>query len=328
MKRIIKSLVGLCIAAIFLWLILRNVNVDEVRTSFYQVDFIMLFLSLLVFLLGYACRIQRWRIMLLNDNSLISWRQCAGPLMSSVAANNVLPFRVGDVIRAFGFTERLNITVTTSLTTIVVERLLDMLMLLFALSMALLYFKVDSSTLLGVGGTGLLISAIIILMLLLFPSIFKKIVLYICRLLDTILPKFSGKILAIANNVFASLEYTSKNEVMIKLIFWSILAWFCEGMVFLIIALALPGITHDIAAWLAFPVGTLSTLIPSTPGYIGTFDYFSSQAMIILGNSVVAATTFAFIVHFILWLPPTIIGGIYLLFNPVVLKKSNGALKK
>lgn len=328
MKRIIKSLVGLCIAAVFLWLILRNVDVDEVRKSFYQVDFIMLFLSLLVFLLGYACRIQRWRIMLLNDNSLISWRQCAGPLMSSVAANNVLPFRVGDVIRAFGFTERLNITVTTSLTTIVVERLLDMLMLLFALGMALLYFRVDSSALLGVGGTGLLISAIVILLLLLFPSIFKKIVLYICRSLDTILPKFSGKLLAIANNVFASLEYTSKNEVMIKLIFWSILAWFCEGMVFLIIALALPGITHEFAAWLAFPVGTLSTLIPSTPGYIGTFDYFSSQAMIILGNSVVAATTFAFIVHFILWLPPTIIGGIYLLFNPVVLKKSNGALKK
>lgn len=266
--------------------------------------------------------------MLLNDNSLISWKQCAGPLMSSVAANNVLPFRIGDVIRAFGFTERLNITVTTSLTTIVVERLLDMLMLFFALGVALLYFKVDTSALLGVGGTGLLISAIIILMLLLFPSIFKKIVLYICRLLNTILPKFSGKILAIANNVFASLEYTSKNEVMIKLIFWSILAWFCEGMVFLIIALALPGITHDIAAWLAFPVGTLSTLIPSTPGYIGTFDYFSSQAMMILGNDVVAATTFAFIVHFILWLPPTIIGGIYLLFNPVVLKKNNGALKK
>lgn len=328
MKRIIKSLVGLCIAAVFLWLILRNVDVDEVRKSFYQVDFNMLFLSLLVFLLGYACRIQRWRIMLLNDNSLISWRQCAGPLMSSVAANNVLPFRVGDVIRAFGFTERLNITVTTSLTTIVVERLLDMLMLLFALGMALLYFRVDSSALLGVGGTGLLISAIVIMLLLLFPSIFKKIVLYICRLLDTILPKFSGKLLAIANNVFASLEYTSKNEVMIKLIFWSILAWFCEGMVFLIIASALPGITHEFAAWLAFPVGTLSTLIPSTPGYIGTFDYFSSQAMIILGNSVVAATTFAFIVHFILWLPPTIIGGIYLLFNPVVLKKSNGALKK
>lgn len=328
MKKIIKSLIGLCIAAVFIWLILRNVNVDEVRASLYQVDFFMLFLSLLVFLLGYACRIQRWRIMLLNDNNLISWKQCAGPLMSSVAANNVLPFRVGDIIRAFGFTERLNISVTTSLTTIVVERLLDMLMLLFALGLALLYFKVDSSTLLGVGGSGLLISAILIFMLLLFPTIFKWLVLHICRLLDLILPKLSRKVLKVSNNVFLSLEYTSKNEVMVKLIFWSILAWLFEGMVFLIIALALPGITHGIAAWLAFPIGTLSTLIPSTPGYIGTFDYFSSQSMIILGNSAVAATTFAFIVHFILWLPPTIIGGIYLLFNPVVLKKRNGVLKK
>lgn len=266
--------------------------------------------------------------MLLNDNSHITWRQCAGPLMSSVAVNNVLPFRIGDFIRAFGYIERLKISATTSLTTIVVERLLDMLMLLSALGVSLLFFKVDSSALLGVGGVALLILAIMIFSLLLYPTMFRRAIVYICKLLHIIFPKISDKLLEISNKVFASLKYTSSKEVMLKLLFWSILAWLCEAFVFAIIALALPNITNWVAAWLAFPVGTLSTLIPSTPGYIGTFDYFASQAMIILGNNAVAATTYVFIVHFILWLPPTIIGGIYLLFNPVILKKSNGVLDK
>ena len=35
-----------------------------------------------------------------------------------------------------------------------------------------------------------------------------------------------------------------------------------------------------------------------------------------LGNEAGAATAFALLVHILLWLPPTVIGGIYLLLNP------------
>ena len=48
----------------------------------------------------------------------------------------------------------------------------------------------------------------------------------------------------------------------------------------------------------------------------GTFDYFTARAMTELGNDAGAATAFALLVHILLWLPPTLIGGIYLLLNP------------
>ena len=48
----------------------------------------------------------------------------------------------------------------------------------------------------------------------------------------------------------------------------------------------------------------------------GTFDYFTARAMTELGNDPGAATAFALLVHILLWLPPTVIGGIYLLLNP------------
>jgi uncharacterized membrane protein YbhN (UPF0104 family) len=67
-------------------------------------------------------------------------------------------------------------------------------------------------------------------------------------------------------------------------------------------------------------VGTFATVIPSTPGYIGTFDYFTAQAMSALGNTAAAAAAFAFLVHAVLWLPPTVAGGLYLLMNPVSLR--------
>ena len=99
---------------------------------------------------------------------------------------------------------------------------------------------------------------------------------------------------------------------MIKLIAWSVAVWLAEGCVFWFSALALSSIKFPIAGWFALPVGTLATLIPSTPGYVGTFDYFTVRAMTSMGNSHIASTAYAILVHVLLWLPPTLIGGVYL----------------
>lgn len=104
---------------------------------------------------------------------------------------------------------------------------------------------------------------------------------------------------------------------MLKLISWSLMAWLAEACVFWFAALALPSIVTPLAGWLALPAGTLATLIPSTPGYVGTFDYFTARAMTTLGNATAAATAYALLVHALLWLPPTIIGGAFLLLHPV-----------
>lgn len=90
-------------------------------------------------------------------------------------------------------------------------------------------------------------------------------------------------------------------------------------------ALSLPDVSNDLASWVALPVGTLATVIPSTPGYVGTFDYFTAQSMIAMGNSTPSSVAFAFIVHVVLWLPPTLCGGIYLISNPI---KNSKELRK
>jgi hypothetical protein len=96
---------------------------------------------------------------------------------------------------------------------------------------------------------------------------------------------------------------------------WSLAAWLAEGCVFWFAALALSSIDTPAAGWVALPVGTLATLIPSTPGYVGTFDYFTARAMSALGNDAMAATAYAILVHALLWLPPTVLGGVYLLLH-------------
>lgn len=316
-KKILRLVLGIGLAAFFVWLIVRQIDADQVGQAFGQANSAWIGAALAAFVAGYAARIERWRVMLNLDNPALHWRACAGPLLGSFATNNVLPFRAGDVLRAFAFNHRLGTSSSAVVATLFVERLLDLLMVLVLLGTTLALFGMDTSQFAGVGSLVLIAGALAILGVLLFPQIFAPLALTCARLAARIAPRIGEKLLAGITKSFDTLQYLAKGSTMVRLVAWSIVAWVGEGCVFWFAALALPSLAAPLGAWLALPVGTLATLMPSTPGYVGTFDYFTVKAMVSLGNATGAATAYALLVHALLWLPPTLAGGLYLLLHPV-----------
>ena len=316
-RKIGRLALGGGLAALFLWLILRQISLAEIKRAFDGASPVWIVAALAAFACGYSCRIERWRLMLERDNPSLQWRSCAGPLLAGFAANNVLPFRAGDVLRAFAFNQRLGTTSGVVVATLFVERLLDFLVMLALLGAALAFFGLDSNRLAGVGGVALIASALAILAVLLFPRLLTPAALATGRLLARITPTFGPKLLDELDKSLATLQHSAQGNAMIKLVSWSLMAWLAEGCVFWFAALALPSMLAPLAGWLALPVATLSTLIPGTPGYVGTFDFFTARAMTTLGNALGVATAYAFLVHVLLWLPPTLIGGLYLLLHPI-----------
>ena len=320
-------MLGFGLAGLCLWLIFRRLNFGEgfkeLAAAYKGAELGLLGLAALCLGLGYACRIERWRRMLLHENPKLSWKDCAGPLLGCFAANNILPLRLGDVMRTLAFNRQLGISAGTALSSVVVERLLDLLMLLALLGGALawfgLWFGLELSGLLGDRtlnsfATLLFISAAALVMLALFwPSLFKPMAICCCRGCGKIIPKLGEAMLRQADKAFAALEYAASGPTLRPLLLLSLLAWTAEGCVFYLVGLALPSISLAAGGWLALPLGSLATLVPSTPGYAGTFDYFAMQGMLALGESAPAAAAFAFLVHAVLWLPVTLLGAGYLL---------------
>ncbi|TJZ77366.1 lysylphosphatidylglycerol synthase transmembrane domain-containing protein [Chitiniphilus eburneus] len=304
---------GILLAVFFLWLIARQIDPAALVQAFAGTRGGWVALALAMFCVGYACRIARWRAMLARDNPALRWSNCAGPLLASFAANNVLPFRAGDVLRAFAFNARLGTSAGTVLATLFVERLLDLLMVLVMLGAALAAFGLEASRFAGLGSAALITVALAILVLLLFPQLFAPLARLAGKLAGRVSPTLGEKLSTEIERGLATLGHLAAGSTMARLVGWSLAAWIAEGTVFWMAALALPELTTAAAGWLALPVGTLATLIPSTPGYVGTFDYFTVRAMTALGNGQAAATAYAFLVHALLWLPPTVVGGLYFL---------------
>lgn len=315
-KQFIRLSLGLAMAIIFVWLISRQLGPGELLKAFSGTTVSWVLAGFIAFAIDYACRIERWRLMLIQDNPSLSWQLCAGPFMSSFAANNVLPFRAGDVLRAFAFNGRLGVSSGIVVATLLVERLLDLLMVLVLFGSSLFLFGKSASAFAGVGGASLFFVAVGITVLLFFPTIFAPLALNAGKMAERIAPAVGRKVREEIEKSLATLKHLSRGNTMLRLVAWSVAAWLAEGAVFWCASLALPSIVNPLAAWLALPIGTLATLIPSTPGYVGTFDYFVARALSELGNDAPASAAFALLVHAMLWLPPTVIGGLYLLLRP------------
>ncbi len=305
---------GVAVAALFIWLTLRHIDGARIAQVMRAVRPEPLLASTALLCVGYACRIARWRTMLARGNPALRFMDCAGPLLASYAANNVLPFRAGDLMRSFAFNQRMGTTAGAVLATVFVERLLDMLMMIVLLALALWVFHFDVARLLGIGTPLLLLAAGAILSVLLYPRLLQP-PIALLGLLARRLPA-AGRLQAELSRATLTLGQLAGGSTLPQLLAWSAAAWLIEGSVYWIVAQSLPAITVPLAAWLAAPVGTLATLIPSTPGYVGTFDFFAAQAMVQAGNDTTAAAAFAFLVHILLWLPGTVAGGLYMLFRP------------
>lgn len=313
--RAIQLAISLAVAGFFFWLVARNINGAELSAALAAAKPGWIAMGVGFFLLGYSCRIARWRQMLLRDNPGLAWAPIGVAFYGSIAANNILPFRAGDALRVFGFSKYLGVPVSTLLATLFVERLLDLFCLLIAFGLALLLLPLAggaAGTLVGVGGSGLIAIGTGVAVVLLFPQLFEPLARFALGLLGKVSPGIAEKLGAFVDNSFATLRHLSHGPRMLILLIWSAGAWGFEGAVFWSVANAVPAMAAPSAGWLAFPVGTLATLLPSTPGYVGTFDFFAIKAAQAMGNSAGAAAAFALLVHLVIWLPATIIGGLAL----------------
>ncbi len=121
---------------------------------------------------------------------------------------------------------------------------------------------------------------------------------------------FFYKIKLELQKLFLNTEHLLAKSIVFKLVWVSVLAWIFEAFIY---GLVIHGLLIDVpvvAMFLSTVMSTLSTLIPSSPGYIGTFDYAASASIMIFGVPHQHALAYGVFVHFILWVLVNISGAI------------------
>ena len=315
--RWLKLVIGIAVTAVFLWLLVRGLDIDALERAFARLSIPFLVLALAFLAAGYTSRIVRWWWMLRTLEPSLSFRACIWPFLTSIAVNNVMPFRAGDAFRVFGFRRQLRSPVVRVLGTLVIERVLDLIILLGFFFLGLIglpagafpeRFVVAATWLAG-------ISIVAVLALILLTPWFDRIIRRIAAHPFFVSRNLSGAILNHGVHFIGALALMRLPSRMLVLLGLSVLTWAFEGAVFATVAASLHATVRPMGYWFSMATGTLATLIPSSPGYVGTFDYFAAQGLAAYGASSEVSVAFALIVHVVLWVPLTVAGLLYLVLH-------------
>ncbi len=137
MKKSGQLIIGLIVAFLAVYYTMRNVSVSELMDSFRHVNYIWLLPAFVMMCLTYVARAIRWRVLLLPVKEVKTF-ELFSPLMVGFMAG-VLPARAGELIRAYLLGKKFELSFASSLATIVVERLFDLILLLFLFSWILVF---------------------------------------------------------------------------------------------------------------------------------------------------------------------------------------------
>lgn len=321
--RSVKLAAGFALSAILLWATLRAVPLDRVASALAGARPAWIAAAVGFVALSYSLKIYRWVTMLRSLGSAVRPGEAAVPFLAGVAFNNLLPFRSGDVMRVVAFQRVTGVATSAQLGTLVLERLLDLLVLMCILFATVGVYQSEALDQVLLHGLKLaaLAVAVSILIFIAAPRWLRLIVQSIERRLPRL--RHAGEALLRLSDAVATL---SSPSLIVRLVGLSFLAWFAEGGAFLAVGLALGVAATPEAALLALSVGTLSTIIPSSPGYVGTFHYFTARVASGVGAGGVGSAAYAILIHAVLWLPTTATG--LLLLTASGLGASRGASSK
>ena len=318
MNRIIKFILGVLISVIGLYYAFRQINFWELWIIIKNVNFILVILAIVILLLSNVIRAWRWQI-LVKPIKDVSFEPAFSSIMIGYFGNSVLPFRMGEFLRAFVVADKTSLTASTAFGTIVIERILDFIGLSIVILLIMTVYPLTS-----VGGS--IIIGVIVLSLTAFIFFFlfggfKSSLLVKIEKSSLLRIGLLHKILLFIKNFLdgaTTIRATNKLGIILlyTLIIW--IMYYCSTY----LATIATGIELE---WFGFGVLLISTTlaisVPAAPGYVGTYH---AAAVYILTNLFdvgrIDAQAAAIILHAVGTIPIVIIGAGYFLNSSVNFK--------
>ncbi len=296
-NRVLVALGGLAISAIFLWLAIRDTDADAVRAALTDADIGLVLLASALFMVGYLVQATRWRrIAAAPQVGLGRFYQM---VLGGLACNNVLPIRIGEVVRAGWLSREAPMPGGRALGSVALDRVCDVVTLALFLVVGLQ--AVPTPTWLRNMIVGAVVLVLLIVAALVFARLYTR-----SRGRDR---RERGRVRRIVRDTIDFLgEPVGRRRAAVWLAL-SIVAW-SIGVVAVYCVARSVGVELDpLEAVFVASALALGVAIPSSPGYIGTYQLIAVEALGLLDVDESQALAFSILMHASWFVPSTLAGG-------------------
>jgi len=311
-----------------MYLSLKGIDLSELKSSLKSVNYIYIFPVLFLVLFLLFLRSYRWGVIL---SPLIKYDQKTLFVITTIGfmVGGLIPARIGEIARPYLVKQKNGIKMSSTIATVVVERIFDLLALMFILFVVILVIPLPA-TLFNSGITILIIS-IILFMCLIFLAVKKDFSLNKADIIFEKLPNKPASFLKrILHSFVEGLQILPDIKKTLYLFFLSVLVWTVNSGTFFIMFYSFGFELSFIYACALMVIAAISVILPA-PGFVGTFHYACILGLSYFGISKTEAASYAVLIHFLQITPILLLGFAFLPFQklslPGFLKKEEEEIK-
>lgn len=316
MKRALFLIVGVGVSVGCFALSLRGTEFSTLKRGFQDANYWTLPLMLALLFAFYWLKTLRWKWMLAPVANL-STGDLFPPMLIGFAANNLLPAHLGEFIRVFVVHRRHGLAASTVLSTVVLERIFDVLAILALFAVGIAYsgdlpesYR-QSAVLFGVGAAGVVVAVIVYLI---WTEWFLWLFEAVTRRLPFVPEALARKVLDMLRSGADGLASLRSGKAVLAIAVSSLAQWLLNGLL-AYVALRAFGIPVTPATGLIVTgVTAVGVTIPSTPGFFGVIQVcfqisMNAQAIKPDPSLVLGASLYY---HISMYIPVTVLGLYFL----------------
>ena len=298
--RTLVALVGVPVGVVFLWLAVRNADLDAVRDTLREADAGLVALAIAAFGVVYLFQAARWRR--IAATFAVRLARFYEMTVSGVAVNNVLPGRLGDFLRARWLGLDSGMAGGKAFGTVILDRAFDLVVLVGMLIVGIA--AVASSTWLAQLAAAGAVVVLGIAGVLLFSRV------YIGRRERDRHER--GLVRRLVRDTVERLAEPLGRRHLVIWLGLSLVAWAIWAVAALLVARSL-GIDLSLTeALFVTAVLNLGSAVPSSPGYVGTYEWLGVASLGLLDIDHESALAFTILVHAAWYVPTTLFGAVAL----------------
>jgi glycosyltransferase 2 family protein len=312
MNRRWLTLAGVLITGVSLYLAFRGTNPHTIVTTLRETGIWWAIPVLGATLLSIWLRALRWRLMLdpLGD---VTTGETYRATMIGFMANNVLPMRLGELVRAYSIGRSAGVSKSAAFATIVIERAFDLLAILLLFAFVVLRFSMHLPAwakaagyvaLAGCGGLFLVMG--------LFRWQRERTLAGFTRMIGWLPERLRNRVTGLMHRFLVGLEVLSRAHRLIWVTVLSLATWLAVALSFLFTAFAFDLPRPWEISLLLVVLTALAVMLPSGPGFVGTFEMGVRYGLTMVKVDDSRALSVAIFYHAVQFIPITLIGFYHL----------------
>ena len=312
-KQSLRLFVGLAISAFFLYLAFRGVDLQKVGQALTQADYWWFVPALAALFGSHWLRAVRHKL-LLNPVHRFRSGQLFSALMIGYMANDVLPAHLGEVLRAYIIGKKGRLPASLTLATIAVERVIDVLTLILIMGLTFVIFPFPA----WVRTSGYITFGFAVGLIVFLVALRKyegTVTRWTQRLLGPISGKLANKVATLIAEFARGVVPLQRKVDYVWVAVLSGLIWAGYVLVFVFGFRAFDlSRAYNLpwnAALVTLVITTIAVVVPSSPGYVGTYHWLCMKSLELFGVPASASLSFAVAVHAISFLPVAVVGFIF-----------------